>query len=198
MMKRRLAGIGRNGLWAVLMLLGVLLLLTTDALAAEGADGWRPLYDIVMRWVNFAILAAIIFKFGRKPLKEFALGKSRQISDELKQLEGQKAALEEKVRQAQQDLDDSSRRLEQIKERIVQEGHKQKAAILDEARVESQLYLESTRRKINNRLLHAHNRLRSEMIDLAFNQALARLPQFVTDADNRELIDAYLRRAEAD
>ena len=32
-----------------------------EVLAADG--NWRPVYDLVMRWVNFLILAFLLFKF---------------------------------------------------------------------------------------------------------------------------------------
>lgn len=30
-------------------------LLGSDAYAAEGTSHWRPIYDVIMRWINFVL-----------------------------------------------------------------------------------------------------------------------------------------------
>ena len=42
-----------------------------DAQAADGTGDWRPVFDLVMRWVNFLILAFLLIKFSRVPIKNF-------------------------------------------------------------------------------------------------------------------------------
>jgi len=45
---------------------------------------------------------------------------------------------------------------------------------------------------IERQILHAKQRLRSELIDEAIEMALKRLPQAVTPQDNQKLINLYL------
>jgi F-type H+-transporting ATPase subunit b len=176
-----------TGTFALVLAAGV-----GDVLAAETTADWRPTYDIVMRWVNFLILAFVLVKFGRKPLKEMLTGKKLEISIEIKKLEDAKAKLDAKVRETQQQLEDSSARFESIKERVIKMGERQKQEIIDNARQESQIILDSAQRKIEGRILRAKNTLRSDMVDAAVELAMQRLPEQVTAEDDRKWIEQYL------
>ena len=46
----------------VLAVLTVLMVYCPDALAAEATEGWRPIFDLIMRWLNFIIIAAVSFQ----------------------------------------------------------------------------------------------------------------------------------------
>ena len=85
-MKGKHDQIGRAGL-IILTVLFFLLAGAVEVLAAEGGGGWRPTYDIIMKWVNFGILAFIFFKFARRPLKNFLSDKKNEISLQIKKLE---------------------------------------------------------------------------------------------------------------
>lgn len=166
-----------------------------EALAAEGSGGWRSTYDLVMRWVNFAILAFVIVKFARLPLKNFLSGKGQEISLQIRRLEDEKNQLVQRVRQAENELGDSTGRLLEIKERIVQSGERRKQEILAEAHQESQIIMENAKRKIEGRLLQAQSVLRAEMIDAAADLALEKLPGMVTAEDNQKLLQSYMAQA---
>lgn len=166
-----------------------------EALAAEGSGGWRSTYDLVMRWVNFAILAFVIVKFARLPLKNFLSGKGQEISLQIRRLEDEKNQLVQRVRQAENELEDSTGRVLEIKERIVQSGERRKQEILAEAHQESQIIMENAKRKIEGRLLQAQSVLRAEMIDAAADLALEKLPGMVTAEDNQKLLQSYMAQA---
>ena len=166
-----------------------------EALAAESSGGWRSTYDLVMRWVNFAILAFVIVKFARLPLKNFLSGKGQEISLQIRRLEDEKNQLVQRVRQAENELEDSTGRLLEIKERIVQSGERRKQEILAEAHQESQIIMENAKRKIEGRLLQAQSVLRAEMIDAAADLALEKLPGMVTAEDNQKLLQSYMAQA---
>ncbi len=38
--------------------------LGTEASAADNPDNWRPVFDLVMRWLNFGIIVFIIVKYA--------------------------------------------------------------------------------------------------------------------------------------
>jgi F-type H+-transporting ATPase subunit b len=170
----------------------------TEAVAAEGGGGWRPVYDLVMRWVNFAILVFVIVKFARRPLKNFLAGKGEEISAQIRDLDVEKNQLVERVRQTEKDLADSTGRLEEIKERIVQLGERRKQEIIAEAEQESRIIMENAKRKIEGRLNRAQSSLRAEIIDAAADLALERLPGIITAEDNQKLLQRYMAEAAVD
>jgi F-type H+-transporting ATPase subunit b len=185
---------------ASLIIFTILFFLSTgvvEVLAAEGDGGWRPTYDIIMKWVNFGILAFIFFKFARRPLKNFLSDKKNEISLQIKNLEDEKNRLLQRVRETETELEENALRLEELKERIVQSGERRKLEIIEDARQESRMMIESAKQKMEGRIIRAHHRLRAEMVDAATEMALDKLPGLVTDDDNRKLLEQFLVHANA-
>ena len=170
----------------------VLLFGVTDAMAAETTSGWRSTFDLVMRWVNFVIIAFILVKFGRKPIKDFLSNRREKIDQQIKKYEQQKEAAEVKIKEANQMLKDSAARFEKIKTRIIEDGEKKKQQIIEDARQESMILLAGTRQKIEYQIVEAKNLIRSEMIESAIALAEKRLPEEITAVDEQKLIDHFM------
>jgi F-type H+-transporting ATPase subunit b len=173
----------------------LLLLCSTSALAAEATSNWRSTFDLVMRWVNFIIIAFVLVKFGRKPINDFLSNRRAEIGRQIEKYEQQKEAAEEKIEEANQLLKNSIDRFEKIKERILEDGEKKKQKIIEDARQESMILLNSTRQKIDNQIAEARNLIRSELIESAIALAEKRLPDEITAADERKLIDHFMESA---
>jgi F-type H+-transporting ATPase subunit b len=174
--------------------LSLIVMLAPEVLAAEGGGGFRPTWDLIMRWVNFLILVAVIVKFARRPLKDFIDGKRDEVAFELKQLEEKKEAARADVNEIYRELEKSQERFEQIKVRIIKQSEARKEEIIEQARNESRVILDSTRRKIDFKLLEARKKLRSELVDSAVDMALEKLPQHITAEDNQKLLEQYINR----
>jgi F-type H+-transporting ATPase subunit b len=173
----------------------VLLLGSTDALAAETTKNWRSTFDVVMRWLNFGIIAFVLVKFGRKPIKDFFANRRQEIDHQIKKYEQQKEAAEEKIAEATQMLKNSIARFEKIKMRIVEDGEKKKQQIIEGARQESRILLEGTKQRIENQIVGARNLIRSELIESAIALAEKRLPEEITAADEQKLLDHFMESA---
>jgi hypothetical protein len=50
------------------------------------------------------------------------------------------------------------------------------------------------RAKDGNRIVQAKAGLKMELLDIAIDQAMARLPVLITDGDNQRLLDDYMER----
>ena len=170
----------------------VLLVCSTDALAAETTKNWRATFDLVMRWVNFVIIVFVLVKFGRKPIKDFLSNRREEIGQQIKKYEQQKEAVAEKIEEANNLLKNSITRFEKIKKRIVEDGEKKKQQIIEGARQESILLLTGTRQKIENQIVEARNLIRSELIESAIALAERRLPEEITAVDEQKLIDHFM------
>lgn len=164
-----------------------------EASAAENAGNWRSTFDLVMRWLNFGILAFLLVKFTKTPLKDFFSGKKEEIAREIKKIEEKKEKAEEKIREAVEMLDESKIRFATLKERIVEDGEKKKQKIIEDARQESTILLESAKKRIENRLLEAKKAFKSELVDEAVALALERIPKEITAEDNKSMLDLYLK-----
>ncbi len=176
----------------LIAVIAVLLLYNPDALAAETTKNWRSTFDLVMRWLNFVIIAFVLVKFGKKPIKDFLANRRQEIDHQITKYEQQKEAAEEKIAEATQMLKNSIARFEKIKKRIVEDGEKKKQQIIEGARQESRILLEGTQQKIENQIREAINLIRSELIDSAIALAEKRLPEEITAVDEQKLLDHFM------
>jgi F-type H+-transporting ATPase subunit b len=158
-----------------------------DVLAADSSGDWRPIFDLVMRWVNFLILAFLLIKFSRAPIKKFLDGKKQEIADAIGELEGAKENILH--------LENSQERLTELKKKIVAQGEKNKQNIIAEAELESKIMLKSAKQKMDSRIVEARHMLKMELVDSAIALALERLPGKITEEDNRKFIDAFISSA---
>jgi F-type H+-transporting ATPase subunit b len=170
----------------------ILHLLGAQALAAESDVGWRSNYDVIMMWVNFTILAIVLVKYAKNPIKGFFRDQRESIAGTIRDIEAQKAANDAEIRQAQQLMQDSSARFEEIRKKIIAEGERKRQAIIEGAQRESRLMIENAEFWIERQIQLAQKRLRSELIDKSIDQALQRLPQVLTPEDNRKFTSRYL------
>lgn len=178
--------------WYLFAILLGLHLLGSEALAAEEIGSWRSIFDLVMRWLNFAILAFLLIKFGRTPIKDFLSNKRQTLAREIDRLEKQRKAAQQEVEQHRKMLEDSEVRLAKLKEKIVAQCEKNKEKMIQEAQQESHLMLQTARQKIENQILEAKNAIRVELIDSAVALAIKRLPEVITPEDEQKWIDRFM------
>ena len=166
-----------------------------EVLAADNSGDWRPLFDLVMRWVNFLILAFLLIKFSRAPIKKFLDGKKQDIAEEIGGLEADKEEMLRQIDESKKQLENSQDRLSELKKRIIAQGEKNRQKIIEEAEQESKIMLKSAQQKINSRIVEARQELKSELIDAAIALATKLLPEKITEGDNQKFLDAFMSSA---
>lgn len=179
-----------NG-YIIIGLLG-LHLFGPEALAADNTDGWRPVFDLVMRWVNFGILAFLLIKFTRTPVIDFFQNRKNELSREIEKLEKEKEKMLQNIDENLKMLEESSIRFEELKERIIAQGEKNKQKLIEDAQQESRILMEGAKQKIENRFIMARSAFRSELIDSAIAIAMDRLPNELTSKDNQKWVDDFI------
>jgi F-type H+-transporting ATPase subunit b len=168
-----------------------MLLLPENAMA--GDPNWRPIYDLAMRWLNFLILVAVIVKYGREPIRDFLKLKKEDVVAEIDELDSEKARILDDINAAQMQGEANQARFQEMKQRLIAQGEIRKQQIIEQATQQSAMMLAETRRKMENRIVQAKAGLKIELLDLAIDQALKRLPGTITDGDNQRLLDEYMR-----
>lgn len=180
----------------LLLAMGILVFcMAGPAWADDSTTQWRPVYDLVMRWINFAILAFLIVKYGGPPLVNFLRNQKADIQKQIDKIQQEKDAMMASVQQARNTLQESASRHDEIKARIIEMGEHKKNELIEESKEQSRLMLESARHRIDYQVHMAHEKLRLELLDMAMASALKKLPAEITPEDDRKLIDKYLARA---
>ncbi len=167
------------------------------AFAEDGGREWRPVYDIVLRWINFGILIFFLVKVVGPLLVKFLSGQQSEIRTKIERAQSEKDEMVAKVKEARESLENSGPRLEEIKTRIVEMGELRKQEIINDAKEQSQMMMKNARHRIDSLILHAKDDLKQEMMDMAMEKAFERLPAEITEEDNDHLIQKYLTAAAA-
>ncbi len=163
-----------------------------ETFAAEKTTKWRPTYDLIMRWINFGIIIFIVNKYAKTPIMNFLKGKKEKLAQEIKKLEDKKEDGAAKVKETSKTLDESEIRFAELKERVIQQGERKKQEIIESAQQQSKSMLEDANRRIESFIVQSKNAFKAELIDAAIDLAMERLPQQITDKDNKKFIDQYL------
>ena len=165
------------------------------ALAEEAGHGWRGTYDTVLMWVNFIILATLMYKLAAGPLKGFLGGEKKKLAAEIDRAEQEKAAAEEKIRDTRKEIASSDERLKSVKQRIIAQGEKQKQVIIDEAHQQSRVMVAEAKRRVSSQILEAREKFRAELVDAAIGMALEKLPGEITEEENQKYVDQFMESA---
>ncbi|MBW1969612.1 MAG: ATP synthase F0 subunit B [Deltaproteobacteria bacterium] len=163
-----------------------------DAFAAENSSNWRPMYDLILRYINFGIIVFLIIKYGKTPIMNFLRGQKEKLAKEIKRLEDEKEDVASQVKEMIKTIDESEERFEELKERIVQQGEKKKVAIIQTAQAQSESMIVNAKQRIESHFLQAKNDFRAELIDNAIDLALERFPKEMSPEDNENFTRDFL------
>ena len=164
-----------------------------QAPAAMAAGDWRPIYDAIMMWVNFVILAVVLFKLLRQPLGNFLTAQRDAVKHTLETLENEKTRIEEDIQSLRAMLEGRQQRAVDLNKRMVAAGEEERRALIAEARREAERRLHKARQLIEAHHRDACRKLRDEMIDVAVHRALAELPKHITPELEQVLANRFLR-----
>jgi len=173
------------------LLVGFIMVALPAAVQAADAQ-WRPTYDVAMRWVNFIILVAVIVKYAREPIKDFLKLKKSDIVSELGELETEKARIISDIKVLKNKRAENRVHFQELKNRLIAQGETRKQQMVHQARQQSKIMLEESRRKMENRIIQAKAGLKMELLDLAIDQAMAKLPSVMNAGDTQQFLDDYM------
>ena len=92
-----------------------------EAFATEPAGNWRSIYDLILRWINFLILAFIIVKYGKKPLINFLQIRREETERNIKRVEEQKEKAQAEIDEIRKTNNENRLRYAALKEKIIDE-----------------------------------------------------------------------------
>lgn len=186
----------RTILWSALVSGGILLFFSVvPAWAGDGTREWRPIYDVIMRWINFGILAYFLVKVVGPILVNFLSDQQADIRSKIEKTQKEKDDIIAKLKEAKESLENSGPRLEEIRSRIVEQGEIRKREIIEDANEQSRLMMKNARLRIDNMIGQARQKLVVELLDMAMEKAVERLPGEITEEDNQRLVEKYLNAA---
>ena len=169
-----------------------LLLYCVDAFAAEGPSPGRRLWDNIMLWVNFGILAFFFLKYAKKPLMDYLHGVRQTVKEDLSVIEGQMKDVKS-IRDAETEkLKGIEEHLVEMREGILEMGRREKEKIIEQARISAERMIESAKFYSEYRIAMAKKALSDQMVDIAVGMVEKRLTTGLSEEDNEKLVNQFV------
>jgi F-type H+-transporting ATPase subunit b len=162
---------------------------------AAGGDRSGDLWDLLFRFVNFALLVIILtWAFKKAGVKEYFATRTEEIRQKLNALMEKKDASEKESREREARLKAFEEERKRIFEQYRQEGLAEKERIIAEAEERVQGIIKQAELTIQQEMQSAKGRLKQEIVGLAARKAEEILSQRMTDKDQERLVDDFIER----
>lgn len=169
------------------------LLTAEPALAkhAKAVPEWRHWWDLGWKLANFLILAFLIVKMAKQPLKDFVANRKALVQDQIQAMEEAKAAAQKELAETKAKTANLQAELSEYEKILEDTAERDRQRLLEEARNESELILERAQVQAELALGRARTDLAAEILDLAAELAEEKLKDVVTKEDQARFIDLF-------
>ena len=161
---------------------------TTEEVTSPGMHLWHN----VWKFLNFFILAFVIYKYGRKPLMGFINKHSSEIGDTLERDKERLAAAQAEFEETEARLGKLEQLIEEVREYIRLDAERAKREILEDAESSSALILSDAKERAQIMVQQAQENLKTELVDMVFEEAEKLIKQNIKTEDHDRLIDDYM------
>ena len=173
-----------------------LLLVCSQVFAAETVSAGRRLWDNIMLWVNFGVLAFLFMKYARKPLMDYLRGVQQKVEDNLNATDAEFRDVQSVKASEAERLKYIDERLEEIQRHVIEMGRKEKEEIIQRAKVAAEKMVQDAEIYSKYRLAMAKKALSDEMVDLAVSLVEESLKKGISETDNEKLIGEFVKDLE--
>jgi len=188
--------VGRRYLILAFVTAVLLILLTSPAWASEGSS-FSYWWKFIWRIINFLILAAIIFKVARKPLKGFLAGKKGEAQETLEHLEEAKTKAEAELAEIKTKLAEADQEIERLLTHLSEMAVKHQKRILDDAQARAESIIAGARAAADGELKRARDSLTLEVGGEIIALASQKLRERLTPEDHQRILSEAVARMEA-
>jgi F-type H+-transporting ATPase subunit b len=164
--------------------------LATDVWAGEGKGGFTS--AVYWQIVSFVLLIVVLARFVKKPLASFLARRQEEIQNAMAQSAKKKEEAEALLAEWQKKVDSLNREVQDLHQRIREEGEAERKKIVSRAHEESERLRQQAIVIAEQELVKARAALKGEMVDLAVNLAETLLKETLRPQDQERLIQDYI------
>ena len=173
----------------------LILLLESAAYASGGGEGAKDgnqLSNFIWKTVDFIVLVGLLYWMLAEKIKEFFVGRRKDIKESLEKSAQQKADAEKKYREYSEKLDKASAEIDGIFEMIKAQGVAEKQKIIEDAEKVAGKIKEDAQARIEQELKKASDQLRTEAVQLSVQMAEEILKRNITAKDHEAMVREYM------
>lgn len=170
------------------------------AWASGGGEGQHEVKWQATDWyrvMNFTVLAVGLFLLLKKPATQALNGRIKNISQEIADLESQKAEVEKQLADYNNQLTSLEKEAEQIVAEYIRQGEEAKVRILKEAEATADKLKEHAQKNIEHEFKQAKLSLQEQIVEKALSKAEEIIAGKISTEDQTRLVDEYLDKVVA-
>ncbi len=183
-------------LFTAAMTAAILLLPVTLRASSEGGHGGGPslLLDMIIRVINFSILAFLLVKFLSKPIADFFSARSETIRGRLDTLKAERNEARSVLQEYTEKYETIEEEIARAKTEATEEMEMERKKILEEAGRTAEDIVHHAQETIKQEMIKAKAELHAEAVDLSLDLAEGLIHKNITDEDQRRFAEEYIRR----
>jgi F-type H+-transporting ATPase subunit b len=183
-------------IFIVLMLCILNFVFVINAFASEegGAAHASIFKEYMWQIINFGILAFILFKYGRKPLKSFLKQRAELIEKTLKEAREAKEAAEKALLKVEERLKTKDKEIEEILSVSKRSGEEVRESLMQQSDRLRERILEQARVNIEYELKSAKEAIKAEAVEIAMELAEKKLKEKLTKEQQQKLLEESLTK----
>ena len=164
------------------------------ASGAEGAHegGKSQWLEFAWKTLDFVILVIFLYWMLAARIKDFFIGRRKDIKESLEKSTEQKTDAEKKYREYSEKLDKASAEIDGIFEMIKAQGIVEKQKIIEDAEKAARKIKEDAQTRIEQELKKASDELRTEAVALSVRMAEEILKKNITAKDHETMVREYM------
>jgi F-type H+-transporting ATPase subunit b len=168
---------------------------TEEAGAHEEGQHGETWVQVAGRWLNFILLAAILYLFLKKTVRiqdRFRTDEN-QIRSSIESARLAKEEAEQKLRELEGRLSNLNAEIDTLKSNALKQADLERELILDSARKEAERIVEQAHREIDSQVEIAAKELRTQVADLAIRKGREIIEKEIAEPDQKHLIQDYIK-----
>jgi F-type H+-transporting ATPase subunit b len=170
--------------------------LALSALAAEEHEGTSSFKKTWMRvWeiLNFLILAFLLFKFLKDPVKNFFKERAQMFQKQIEEAEGASVEAEREFKELENRFELLDEEIQQLRQVITEQGERERDKIISDAKQTAEYMLEKAKIEADRVMREAIMKLRREVTNEAVRLAEESIKKEIGKKDQERLVDEYLQ-----
>ena len=148
---------------------------------------------LILTWVTFFLLFAILYKFAWKPILNALDAREDYIKKSLQQADQAKEQFEKMNQQCEKMLSEADHKAKEIVNRASKAAHEAAKSIEEKAKEETQILIENAQREIKAQVDRAQAQLREKSAEIAVGLAQKILEENLDETRQRKLIDRFIK-----
>jgi F-type H+-transporting ATPase subunit b len=177
----------------VLALVGGLALSAFAAEEREGTSTFKKTWMKIWEVLNFLILAFLVFKVLRDPVKNFFQGRTEMFRQKIAEAEGASVEAERELKEVESRFEMLDEEIQRLQQTITEQGERRRDKIISDAEQTAEYMLEKAKIESDMMMREAKIRLRREVTNEAVRLAEGSIKKEIGKKDQERLVDEYLQ-----